>query len=310
MNSFCISDCSLAKRCRPHDAATDSIRMWSFASNAMAGSLGSRRDLLKPRQANPVCSGDEASPCAGRDEGLECPICWESFDIVDNVPYVLWCGHTLCKNCILGLRWAIVKFPTLPIQLPLFISCPWCQFLSFRLVYRGQLKFPQKNFFLLRMVESLNIEHARRCSAFIRDRQSISNSNGRSSVESSDHHHQCSIRRSPQHLHSDNSQSNAGLTSLIARCWNVANIQLSLQNSLAFLVHLIAKLPLVAIFLFSVVYVIPVGVAILVLHILVTILFGLPSFLMLYFAYPGLERLASAAEIDSFNLIDKYDRKY
>ncbi|XP_065036383.1 uncharacterized protein LOC135581490 isoform X1 [Musa acuminata AAA Group] len=291
MNSFCISDCSLAKRCQPHDAATNSIRMWSFASNAIAGSLGSRRDLLKPRQVNPVCSDDEASPCASRDEGLECPICWESFNIVDNVPYVLWCGHTLCKNCVLGLQWAVVKFPTLPIQLPLFISCPWCQFLSFRLVYRGQLKFPRKNFFLLQMVESLNIEQARWCSSFIRDCQSISNSNSRSSVESSDHHHQCSIRRSPQYMHSDNSRSNASLTSLIVRCWNVANIKLSLRNSLAFLVHLIAKFPLVVIFLFIVVYVMPVSVGILVLHILITILFGFPSFLILYFAYPGLDWL-------------------
>ncbi|KAL4343585.1 hypothetical protein AHAS_Ahas11G0093100 [Arachis hypogaea] len=47
--------------------------------------------------------------------------------------YVLWCGHTLCKNCIIGLQWTVVKFPTLSIQLPLFISYPWCNLLSFRL---------------------------------------------------------------------------------------------------------------------------------------------------------------------------------
>lgn len=35
------------------------------------------------------------------EEGLECPVCWESFDDRDNTPYVLWCGHSLCKNCVL-----------------------------------------------------------------------------------------------------------------------------------------------------------------------------------------------------------------
>lgn len=52
-------------------------------------------------------SDDEASSYSssgGEDEGLECPICWEYFNIVENVPYVLWCGHSVCKNCILGLQ--------------------------------------------------------------------------------------------------------------------------------------------------------------------------------------------------------------
>ncbi|KAL4275360.1 hypothetical protein AHAS_Ahas20G0099400 [Arachis hypogaea] len=33
---------------------------------------------------------------------------------------------------------------------------PWCNLLSFRLVYQGNIKFPRKNYFLLWMVESMN----------------------------------------------------------------------------------------------------------------------------------------------------------
>ncbi|KAL6994167.1 hypothetical protein U1Q18_012274 [Sarracenia purpurea var. burkii] len=131
--------------------------MWNFASNCTAGSIRLKSESKKPTESSVECSDDEVSSNSSREEGLlECPICWESFNIVENVPYVLWCGHTLCKNCILGLQWAVVKFPTLPIQLPLFISCPWCSLLSPRLVYKGNLKFPRKNFFLLWMVESMN----------------------------------------------------------------------------------------------------------------------------------------------------------
>ena len=123
--------------------------MWSFASNAIAGSLKKKAQPSKCSISNADYSDDEVSSCTSREEGLDCPICWESFNLVENVPYVLWCGHTMCKNCILGLHWAVVKFPSLPIQLPLFISCPWCNLLSFRLVYKGNLRFPRKNYFLL-----------------------------------------------------------------------------------------------------------------------------------------------------------------
>ncbi|XP_065009097.1 uncharacterized protein LOC135639222 isoform X1 [Musa acuminata AAA Group] len=274
----------LPKRSHSDDAASIAVRMWSCGSRATAGSLGPRSNLMKLSQAtHPDCSDEDASPCASEEVGLECPICWEFFNIVENVPYVLWCGHTLCKNCILGLQWAVIKFPTLPIQLPLFISCPWCHHLSFRLVYRGQLKFPRKNFFLLWMVESMNSENARWCSAYIQDCHSVSNSSSRSSAESSDGSHQRNIRRTPQDMHSYHSHRTYHL--------NVGNHQSSLRKSLAFLAHLTAKLPLVVIFLLIVLYAIPASVAILVLYILVTVLFGLPSFLILYFAYPGLDWL-------------------
>ncbi|WOL10458.1 hypothetical protein Cni_G19213 [Canna indica] len=254
--------------------------MWGFASH-VAGSLGPRKNLLKPSQVIPDCSDDETSPYARREEVLECPICCESFNIVENVPYILWCGHTLCKNCILRIQWAVVMFPTLPIQLPLFISCPWCHCLSFRLVYRGQLKFPRKNFFLLWMIESMNSDNSKWHSAFVLD-QSASNSSRCLSTGSSDHLQQHNIRR----MHSDNSHSNSRQTNL-----NIGGISTSLLKLLLSIVNQTSKFPLVVICLFLVLYAIPASAAILVLYILVTLLFALPSLLILYFAYPGLDWL-------------------
>ncbi|KAH8511023.1 hypothetical protein H0E87_008532 [Populus deltoides] len=145
--------------------------MLNFASNCLAGSV-SMNNSTKPTQVPSEYSDDEASSDS-REEALECPICWESFNIVENVPYVLWCGHTLCKNCVLGLQWAVVKFPTLPIRLPLSISCPWCNLSSFRFVYRGNLKFPRKNYFLLWMVESKNGDRDKSPGTFCEDHQPI-----------------------------------------------------------------------------------------------------------------------------------------
>ncbi|XP_073280321.1 uncharacterized protein [Primulina huaijiensis] len=147
--------------------------MWNFASGCLDGKPGIKIDPLKPTQDLTDCSDGEVSSAASREEELECPICWESFNLVENVPYVLWCGHTLCKNCILGLQWAVVKCPTLPLQLPLFISCPWCNLFSFRLVYRGNLKFPRKNFFLLWMLESMNGDRAKSDSIIHGDHQMV-----------------------------------------------------------------------------------------------------------------------------------------
>ncbi|KAE8694473.1 hypothetical protein F3Y22_tig00110783pilonHSYRG00316 [Hibiscus syriacus] len=83
--------------------------MWSFASKCIAGTVGLKNDSLKQTRASSECSDDESSSVVSRDEVLDCPICCESFNIVENVPYVLWCGHTLCKNCILGLQWAVLN---------------------------------------------------------------------------------------------------------------------------------------------------------------------------------------------------------
>ncbi|XP_020092567.1 uncharacterized protein LOC109713043 [Ananas comosus] len=251
--------------------------MWRFGSHAIARNIGPKCGLSKPRPTSPDCSDDDVSPCATREEALECPICWESFNIVENVPYVLWCGHTLCKNCVLGLQWAAMKFPTLPIQLPLFISCPWCHLLSFRLIYKGELKFPCKNYFLLWMVENMNGDRAKR--------QEDWPSN--SSVQGS-----CSLHRDnytvvPQHLHNNHSLFDTSH----AEHFSMERIYSSLQKSLVLFVHLTSKFPLVVIFLLIILYAIPASATILALYMLVTILFAAPAFLILYFAYPSLDWL-------------------
>ncbi|CAN6485679.1 unnamed protein product [Victoria cruziana] len=256
--------------------------MWSFASNVISGSV----KCAKPRECGSDCSDDEASSCISREERLECPVCWESFNIVENIPYVLWCGHTLCKNCVLGLQWAVVKFPTLPVQLPLFISCPWCQLLSFRLVWKGNLKFPRKNFFLLWMVESMNGDRMKSLSDLPGERGASWSSNASQlSVGHVSHHGRTTPIRQEQPYHFGDHDRQ------FPDYLNVEWLHSSFRKSLVFFMHLTAKFPLVLIFLLIVLYVIPASAAILALYIIITILFALPSFLILYFAYPSLDWL-------------------
>ena len=262
--------------------------MWNFASSCIAGSVGLKNDSLKPTHAALECSDDETSSIRSREEGLECPICWESFNIVENVPYVLWCGHTLCKNCILGLQWAIVKFPTLPVQLPLFIACPWCNLLSFRLVYRGNLKFPRKNYFLLWMVESMNGDRVKSQSSFCGDHHQPVWPTKENTTGSEVSH--CNLRRGQCILRSEPSDANQ-FHNYTGNHLSMERLHSSLRKSLVFFVHLTAKFPLIIILLLIVLYAIPASVGILALYILVTVLFALPSFLILYFAYPSLDWL-------------------
>ncbi|XP_059641093.1 uncharacterized protein LOC132283185 [Cornus florida] len=263
--------------------------MWSFASNSIGGTTGMKNDHLKPSRAPSECSDDEISVNNSGVEGLECPICWESFNIVENVPYVLWCGHTLCKNCVLGLQWAVIKLPTLPIQLPFFISCPWCNLLSFRLVYKGNLKFPRRNFFLLWMVESMNGDRVKSHSSFCGDHQPVLSSNR--SLAMGSQANQVNNSRAPSFHLSEQMNSNNDDGRLVGSFLNPERLQFSLRKSLVFFVHLTAKFPLVIIFLLVVLYAIPASAAILALYILITILFAVPSFLVLYFAYPSLDWL-------------------
>ncbi|XP_024972618.1 uncharacterized protein LOC112511284 [Cynara cardunculus var. scolymus] len=248
--------------------------MWGFTSKAVAGTSEPSNGSSAPNQASLDCSDDEISVNSSRDESLECPICCESFNIVENVPYVLWCGHTLCKNCVLALQWAVVKLPTIPIQLPFLISCPWCNLLTFRLVYKGNLRFPRKNYFLLWMVESLNGDRIKsRCSSACGDHLPPTAwpwNRASRSVGPSVHE--------PNHR---------------LRDFNVERLQTALHKSLILFVNLTAKFPLVFMFLLIVVYAIPASIAIVAVYILVTILFAVPSFLVLYFAYPSLDWLVT-----------------
>lgn len=248
--------------------------MWGFTSKAVAGTSEPSNGFSRQNQDSSDCSDDEISVNSSRDQGLECPICCESFNIVENVPYVLWCGHTLCKNCVLGLQWAVVKLPTFPIQLPFLVSCPWCNLLTFRLVYKGNLKFPSKNYFLLGMVERLNGNRIKsHCSSAcgdhlpppVRPWNPASRSVGPRVCE-------------PSRRFCD---------------FNVERLQSALRKSLILFVNLTAKFPLVFMFLLIVVYAIPASIVVIAVYILVTILFAVPSFLVLYFAYPSLDWLVT-----------------
>ncbi|KAK1440793.1 hypothetical protein QVD17_06625 [Tagetes erecta] len=243
--------------------------MWSFASKCLAGTGGLRfRDRFrKLTQRVQESSDDEASSIISKEDGLECPICCESFNIVENVPYVLWCGHSLCKNCILSLHWAVVKIPPLPVRLPLLISCPWCNLLSPRLVLKGNLKFPRKNYFLLWMVERMNNDNVK----------------VKSCIDSCGDFHSSSLT-------SSNGQRGLSYGSDAGHS-RVIGIHCSLRKTVFFLVELTAKFPLVLIFLLIVLYAIPASAAILALYVLLTVLFALPSFLVLYFCYPSLDWL-------------------
>ncbi|KAL3640184.1 hypothetical protein CASFOL_011818 [Castilleja foliolosa] len=269
--------------------------MWNRASSYIAGSIGLKNDVRKPTHDSTYCSDDEASSVTSRDEGLECPICWESFNLVENIPYVLWCGHTLCKNCILGLQWAVVKFPTLPLQLPLFISCPWCNLLSLRLVYRGNLRFPRKNFFILWMLESMNGDRVKSHSSSVcgDHHQSVCPSSIKAPMNNNNNH--LSRRGQFSHHHSEASGTNHDGNQFNNNDDNnylvFDRLHVSLRKSLVFFVHLTAKFPLVIMFLLIILYAIPASAAILALYILITVVFALPSFLILYFAYPSLDWL-------------------
>ena len=123
--------------------------MWNFASSCIAGRVEPGNSTLKPIHAPLECSDNETFSVMRREEQQEYPICRNLLTLLKMCPM-------FCKSCILGLQQVVVKFPTLPIELPLFIICPWCNLSSFRLVYRGDLKFSHKGHLLLWMAESIN----------------------------------------------------------------------------------------------------------------------------------------------------------
>lgn len=272
--------------------------MWSFASTSIGGTVGPKNNHVKLHPVGSDFSDDDGFSSTGREEGLECHICYESFNIVENIPYVLWCGHTLCKNCVLGLQLATVNLPSFPIQLPLFIACPWCNLLSFRLLYRGDLKFPRKNFFLLWMVESMNGDRVKLHSALRGEHRCIWSSNFDSNLDSQVN--LSSPRRPPPYIQPEQPLDHNHI-SFVDDYWHLGRFHSSLRKSLAFFVDLTAKFPLLFMILLIVLYAIPTSVAILVLYIIVTLLFALPSFLIIYFALPCLDWLVR--EIMTWNAI-------
>ncbi|XP_021718428.1 uncharacterized protein LOC110686149 [Chenopodium quinoa] len=259
--------------------------MWSFPNTIP--NLRLRKVSTEPKLCCADSSDDDTGSSSSREEGLECPICFESFNIVENVPYVLWCGHTLCQNCVLGLQWAVLKLPAQKIKLPFFVSCPWCSLLSFRWVYRGNLKFPRKNYFILWMIESLNGERAE-SSCSVRDDSRPAFSPRISTLIGSPNN------ESPRRVQYAQTRGWLGSNldnNRVAGNINVERPQFSLHKSLDYFIHVASKFPLVILFLVIIFCVIPGSVAILVLYLLVSVLLALPSLLVVYFAYPTLDWL-------------------
>lgn len=65
----------------------------------------------------------------------------------------------------------------------------------------------------------------------------------------------------------------------------------SVCKSMALAAHLLAKFPLLVIFLLMALYAIPVSAAVLGIYFFVTFALAVPSFLVLYFAFPSLNWL-------------------
>ncbi|XP_009106101.1 uncharacterized protein LOC103831909 [Brassica rapa] len=235
--------------------------MWKLASKSIKEGFRSKDDVTKQRNTPLDSSGDGVKTT--KEERLECPICWESFNVVENVPYVLWCGHTICKYCLLGLQRAVVnRFSGFPFQLPFFVACPWCSFLSLRLVRNGTtVKFPSKNYYLLWMVETMN--------------GSRSDDNKR-------------VTPGERRCDGVTSDDNRGWWNGLTRRWRLHD---SVCKSMAIVAHILAKFPLVVIFLLVALYAIPVSAAVLGVYVFVTFALAVPSFLVLYFAVPSLNWL-------------------
>ncbi|KAJ4828820.1 hypothetical protein Tsubulata_050329 [Turnera subulata] len=260
--------------------------MWSFALNAFAN-IGVRKSSFQSLQAELECSDDGLCSNSSREEeeeeGLECPVCWESFNIVENVPYVLWCGHTLCENCVLGLQCTALR----KVKLPLFISCPWCHSPSLRLLCKGKLKYPRKNFFVLWMVERLNGNRSRFSSTTpCVDTQPIWSPKGGDLLVGT-RGSNATLRRVPDtrclqqaDLNGDDGYAN-----------RVGRYSSSIHKSIDFFFHLMSKLPLMIVFLLLLFLAVPGSAVVLLLYLLITIFFAIPSSLVLYFAYPTLSRL-------------------
>ncbi|KAK3442952.1 hypothetical protein EUGRSUZ_B03176 [Eucalyptus grandis] len=147
--------------------------MWKFASNVIS-SIGLQKRSSEPTRIRQECSDDEFASNVSRDESLECCICRASFNIVENVPYVLLRGHTLCKNCVLALQSSLLNFPGQQIEISFLISCPRCRLLSLRWIHMGSPRFLRKNFFHLWMVESSNGDRTKFTSSYSLEHQSVS----------------------------------------------------------------------------------------------------------------------------------------
>ncbi|KAF9614644.1 hypothetical protein IFM89_019621 [Coptis chinensis] len=147
-----------------------------------------------------------------------------------------------------------------------------------------RIRFPSKNFLLLWLVESANGNRTKsRPTSFSKSesyqppviplvRQSTSIASSREYLD--EPFQSATISR-----HAENH---------LLGGWRICD---PLRKLLGLLLHLTAKFPMVVMFLLVVLYVIPASAAILVVYLLLTFLFALPSVMVLYFSYPILEWL-------------------
>ena len=241
--------------------------------------------------------GQACSNCSIEEDGLECPLCCEGFNSIHHLPYVLWCGHSICKRCLLDLHWATVRLPITPIQLPLFIACPWCQSLSCRLVWKGKLKYPCKNFFLLWLVESMKSDNVKENSvkADISTRKSGKEDDKAMGVQ---HLHQQNYSGVSQQVSFYNgfSSSSSLSSSLILPILPQSHSRVFffrgfLTKVVRFCAQLMAKFISLVIVLFLLFCVLPISLIILVVYFGATLFIAFPSFLVVYFAFPSLSWL-------------------
>ncbi|XP_010537382.1 PREDICTED: uncharacterized protein LOC104812096 [Tarenaya hassleriana] len=251
--------------------------MWKFTSKSITETLRQSNNIdPEPRKAPHDSSEDGTLLRTTREEGLECPVCWESFNVMENVPYVMWCGHTICKYCLVGLQRAVVKFQPLPFQIPFFVACPWCNLLSLRLVYNGIIKFPSKNYYLLWMVEGMNGYRSKSRRDSMNTPSLCCRRDGNDMSEPSD-----SV---PDEL----SLNSGGGWDWIIEFFRTRRLHDSLRESVAVISHLFAKFPLIVVSLLMALYAIPASSTVLGLYILLTFALAVPSFLVLYFAFLSL----------------------
>ncbi|KAL3700136.1 hypothetical protein R1sor_018158 [Riccia sorocarpa] len=182
--------------------------------------------------------------------------------------------------------WAVVKLPCLPLQLPLFIACPWCQFLTFRITWKGSLKYPCKNFFLLWILEGIRGDSVRQ-----RPRSEGLVSPGQAPTNGILNAVRPRQLRVSSELHHQRSGTDYFLEAVQAT-WDVAHWRQRLARIFSFFVQITSKLPLVFLFLFIICYVLPFSTLILAAYCAVTVVFAVPSFLMVYFSFPSLDWLA------------------
>ena len=91
-------------------------------------------------------------------------------------------------------------------------------------------------------------------------------------------------------------QAVAGWDSVVSvdGIWRLSRWRRSGTRVAASFLQFTARIPLMLLFLFIVMYVLPFSTLVLALYCLITVLFAVPSFLVVYFSYPSLDWLVRA----------------